>query len=107
DPNIQGIRGRPVKRLAVMRVNGDSMVSPRVSESIPKGAQIVVERGAAPSHGDTVVAWIRDLDLSGLKKFEEGDEVILSSLNPRGPVFRAGEHDIQIGGVVRLVIKTP
>lgn len=107
DPNITELRGRPVEKLAVMRVNGDSMVSPKVSSSIPKGARIVVERGAAPQAGDTVVAWIRELDLTVLKRYEEGDDVVLTSLNPRGPVFRSGDHDFIIGGVVRLVIMKP
>lgn len=107
DPNIPELRGRPVGKLAVMRVNGDSMVSPKVSQSIPKGARIVVEMGAAPAPGDTVVAWIRELELSVLKKMDEEDEVILSSLNPNGPVFRASEYDIEIRGVARLVMKKP
>lgn len=107
DPSITGIRGRPAARLAVMRVNGDSMVSPKMSNSIPKGSLIVVERNAVAQSGDTVVAWIRELDLSVLKKFEEGDEAVLTSLNPSGPVFRAGDHDFEIRGVVRLIIKSP
>lgn len=107
DPTLSGIRGRSAKHLAAMRVNGDSMVSPKTRDSIPRGATVVVEMGAVAQHGDTVIAWLNGLELSVLKKFEEGDEVVLSSLNPNGPVFRAGEHDIDIRGVVRLIIRPP
>lgn len=107
DPNLVWLGGRDLSRMVVMTVNGDSMVSPKAASSVPHGSKVVVERGAIPTDREFVVAWIDDLGVSVLKRFDEEDEVVLRSLNPRGPVFRAGDHDIQIRGVVRYVMFRP
>ena len=96
-----------MSRLVVLTVNGDSMVSPNAALSVPHGSMVIVERGAMPTDGELVVAWIDELELSVLKRYDEGDDVVLKSLNPRGPVFRAGEHKIDIRGVVRFYIGRP
>lgn len=107
DPNFDGLRGRDMSRMVVMVVNGGSMLSPRAATSVPHGSKVVVERGAIPVDGELVVAWIDDLGVSVLKRFDEGPEVVLTSLNKRGPVFRAGTHKIEIRGVVRLILLKP
>lgn len=107
DPRLPWLRGRNLSRLAVMTVNGDSMVSQNAAQSVPHGSMVVVELGAAPADGELVVAWIDDLSVSVLKRFDEGGDTVLKSLNPRGPVFRAETHDIDIRGVVRFVITKP
>lgn len=107
DPNLPWLRGRDPNRLAMLRVNGDSMVSPEAEESIPHGAIIVVEWGAMPQLRDFVVAWIHDLSVSVLKRYDEDEDVVLSSLNHRGPVFRASEYEIDLRGVVRIIMRAP
>lgn len=102
DPAVSGLRGRNMNNMRIMTVNGDSMASPSVANDIPHGSHIVVELGAAPTDGDIVVAWIDDLEVAVLKRFEEGGTTVLTSYNPSGPVFRAAEHDIDVRGVVRL-----
>ncbi len=107
DPSLPGIKGRPKSRLAWLWVNGDSMLSPSASESIPPGSMVVFEWGAAPEHRDIVIAWIEQLEIAVIKQFNEGNEVVLSSYNPSGPVFRAGSYDMDIRGVVRLILRKP
>ena len=107
DPRLPWLRGRDLSQLVVLTVNGDSMVSPKAALSVPHGSLVVVERGGMPADGELVVAWIDELELSVLKRYDEGDDVVLKSLNPRGPVFRAGEHKIDIRGVVRFYIGRP
>lgn len=107
DTRLPNLRGRNHDRLVVMPVNGDSMVSPKAHESIPEGSLVVVEVGAIPQHSDVVVAWIEDENLAVLKRYEEGSDVVLTSYNPNGPVFRFGEKQAEIRGVVRLVMRKP
>lgn len=107
DKNLSWLRGRDVTRLVTVDVNGDSMVSPNAAESIPHGSKLIVEVGAAPADGDFVIAWIDDLGVSVVKKFSEGSDTVLKSLNPRGPVFRAHEHKIDVRGVVRFIMLKP
>lgn len=107
DPNLPGLRGRPKDKLVVLPVNGGSMVSPKAHESIPAGSFVAVEVGAIPEQDDVVVAWIHDLELAVLKKFNEGPEVVLSSYSPRGPVFRSSEVQFDVRGVVRMVFRKP
>lgn len=107
DPVAFDLRGRDVNRLAVLKVNGDSMVSEKAAHSIPNGSKVIVEWGALPRTGDIVVAWVPEIDASVLKKYEEGPETILRSFNPLGPVFRAGEYEIDVRGVVRMVMHKP
>lgn len=108
DPRTDGLKGRRQDVLAEFRVNGDSMVSDGAREDTVKdGSTVIVEFGAPPQHGDLVVAWIDDLQTAVLKRYEEGPETILRSYNPNGPVFRSGQHRIDVRGVVRLVQNRP
>lgn len=106
DPMFPGLRGRDPKRLGMLRVNGDSMVSPSARQSIPQGSMVLVEWGAAPLPDDVVVAWLEGHETAVLKTFHETGDVILSSYNPNGPVFRASD-DIEVRGVVRLILRRP
>ena len=102
DPAVSGLRGRNMNNMRIMMVNGDSMASSELAQSIPDGSYVVVELGAVPRAGDIVVAWIDKLDTAVLKRFEEDDTAVLTSYNPAGPVFRASEYDMDIRGVVRM-----
>lgn len=106
DPILPGLSGRNVRRLRLLRVNGDSMVSPKAAESIPKGSMVLVEWDATPQPDDLVVAWLADYDTAVLKQYKEGSEAVLRSYNPHGPVFRSVD-DIDIRGVVRLIFRKP
>lgn len=104
DPLMPGLRGRPAGRLGLLRVNGDSMVSPKAAESIPEGSMVLVEWGAAPAPNDVVVAWLDAHDTAVLKQYQEGPDAVLRSFNPTGPVFRAAELPT-VRGVVRMVMR--
>lgn len=106
DPLLPGIRGRNTKQLGLLRVNGDSMVSPRAAESIPEGSVVLVEWGAAPADRDIVVAWLDSHDTAVLKEYQEGPETVLRSFSPEGPVFRADALP-SIRGVVRTIMRKP
>jgi SOS-response transcriptional repressor LexA len=106
DPHASGLRGRPAKNLVVVIVDGESMLSDRVSRSIPHGASVIIELGAVPVNGDIVAAWIPDHGTAVLKRYDEEDAVLRSN-NPRGPVFRLIDMDVEIRGVVRLVQYRP
>lgn len=102
DPHDSGLRGRPADKLVVLVANGDSMVSEQAARQIPHGAKLIVELGAAPRDGDIVVAWMAEREIAVVKQYREQDAV-LRSYNPKGPVFRVDDDDIDIRGVVRLV----
>lgn len=107
DPRTDGLKGRDPSVLAEVTVNGNSMISEGAAREVRDGSRVVVEFGAAPQHGDLVVAWIGDLDTAVFKRFEEGPETVLRSFNPHGPVFRAGQHKIDVRGVARLITLKP
>lgn len=107
DPSLPGVKGRPASRLRLVPVNGTSMVSPHASTSVPPGSMVLVEVGTIPQQDDMVVAYVEEYDAYVLKKYNEGPEVVLTSLNPVGPVFRASEVTIDVRGVVRLVLRKP
>lgn len=86
-----------------LKVNGDSMISDYASKIVPDGSHVVVEVGAAPEHGDLVVAWLPNRETLVLKLYQEDNHVVLRSYNPRGPVFRLGQEPIEVRGVVRMV----
>lgn len=104
DPNLPGVRGRAVTNLVAVRVNGDSMVSDRVSQSIRPGSHVIVELGALPQTGDVVAVWLTDRNMAVIKEYRDGPDSVLRSYNPTGPVFRLGDEPFEIRGVVRTVI---
>ena len=106
DPSLPGMRGKTGKHLGLLRVNGDSMISDNAVKSVPEGSMVLVEWGAAPVDDDLVVAWLEDHSTAVLKQYREGRDIVLRSFNPRGPVFRASD-DIDVRGVVRLIIRRP
>lgn len=106
DPILPGLRGRTSRKLGLLRVNGDSMVSMKVADSIPEDSMVLVEWDAAPAPDDIVVAWLDEHSTAVLKQFQEGDGAVLRSFNPRGPVFR-GDSGAVIRGVVRLILRKP
>lgn len=107
DLRTDGLQGRNPDVLGEVIVNGNSMVSENAARDVRNGSRLVVEFGAIPTHGDLVVAWVDDIDTAVIKKYEEGPETILRSFNPDGPVFRAGQHKIEVRGVVRLITIKP
>lgn len=42
-PILPGLRGRTQASLGLLRVNGDSMVSPKAAETIPEGSMVLVQ----------------------------------------------------------------
>ena len=102
DAHAEELRGRPHNALVALKVTGDSMVSENVSRSIPVGARVIVELGAAPVDNDVVAAWLPDYGTAVLKRWRE-EGAVLRSLNPLGPVFRAADTPVEVRGVVRLV----
>lgn len=93
----------PDDELYVLTVNGDSMVSQDVRQSIPPGAHILVRAVSTPKRTlevkpkQIIVAWIPELGSDGvgvLKRFGRGktDQVVLESYNPTGPRFPAQSY---------------
>lgn len=105
DPSLVGLRGRNVESMVVVTVNGDSMASPDVMRDIPDGSMVVVELGARPREGDVVVAWIESMDVAVIKRYGVDHHAVLTSYKPDGPVFRANEHEIDIRGVARQLVR--
>lgn len=103
DMSLPGLRGRPIDKLRMLTVNGDSMISDRAARNIPEGSVIVVELGAVPRPHDIVAAWLPEREAVVLKEYAEGAEAILRSFNPSGPVFRASEEPMEVRAVVRTV----
>jgi SOS-response transcriptional repressor LexA len=104
DPSL--VRGHATETLYALVVNGNSMLSEGARyEGVRPGSTIVVDAAEAPSHGDVVVAYVPEHDLTVLKLFQEGPEAALVSINPQGPTFRAGQYHLQHRGVMVLNIR--
>lgn len=95
-----------VENLFALRVQGDSMVS-QALERIPPGSTIIAEARKRPKDGDVVVAWVVCQGYEGgvLKVYHAHEEgQLLSSWNPKGPVFRFLEcEEVHIQGIVRQI----
>ena len=107
DARFPGLRNRAADTLRLVSINGDSMVSETASRGIEPGSMVVVEIDAVPRDNDVVVAWLPERETVVVKRYRESSDAILRSINPRGPVFRVSEEDIEVRGVVRTVIFNP
>lgn len=97
----------PPNRLVSMRVNGNSMASEKAARQIAPGSYVVIELGAIPTDGSLVAAWLPRRDLAVLKEYREDTSTVLRSYNPGGPVFRLGDEEIEVRGVVRMIVTIP
>ena len=86
----------------VLRVRGDSMID----EQIRDGDYIVVESQPDAPDGETVVALIRNQDVTLKKLYRRGSTVRLEPANPAVPPIELPAADVQIRGVVRGLIRT-
>ncbi len=86
----------------VLRVRGDSMID----EQIRDGDYIVVESQPDAPDGETVVALIRNQDVTLKKLYRHGSTVRLEPANPAVPPIELPAADVQIRGVVRGLIRT-
>ena len=107
DTRFPGLTNRAADNLRLIRINGDSMVSDTASRGIMPGSMVVVEIDCVPRDNDVVVAWLPERETLVLTLFREASDAILRSINPRGPVFRVSEEDVEVRGVVRTVIFSP
>ena len=109
DPRVapHQLASAPPGSLYALLVNGDSMVSDFAAKEVRHGSHVVVEVGAAPTHGNLVVAWLPTREILVVKAYQEGSDVVLRSYNPRGPIFRLGAEPVEIRGVVRMVVSYP
>ena len=85
----------------VLRVRGDSMID----EQIRDGDYIVVESQPDAPDGETVVALIRNQDVTLKKIYRRGRTVRLEPANPAVPPIEVPAADVQIRGVVRGLIR--
>ena len=85
----------------VLRVRGNSMID----EQIRDGDYIVVESQPDAPDGETVVALIRNQDVTLKKLYRHGRNVRLEPANPDVPPIEVPAEDVQIRGVVRGLIR--
>jgi len=85
----------------VLRVRGDSMID----EQIRDGDFIVVESQPDASNGETVVALIRNQDVTLKKIYRQGSTVRLEPANPAVASIEVPAEDVQVRGVVRGLIR--
>lgn len=107
DARLPGLMNRAADTLRLVKINGDSMVSETAARGIAPGSMVVVEIDAVPRDNDIVVAWLPERETIVVKRYRESSDAILRSINPRGPVFRVSEEDVEVRGVVRTVIFNP
>jgi SOS-response transcriptional repressor LexA len=98
-------QGVNLRKLYVVRVNGDSMYQENMRRPIPDGAWLVVEAGAVPAEGSIVVAYIPEKEIGVVKEYARvGNDVVLRSFKRGGPMFWSSEFpDMRVQGVVRAV----
>ncbi len=85
----------------VLRVRGDSMID----EQIRDGDFIIVESQPDAPDGETVVALIRNQDVTLKKIYRRGRTVRLEPANPAVPPIEVPAADVQVRGVVRGLIR--
>jgi len=85
----------------VLRVRGDSMIE----EQIRDGDYIVVESQPDAPDGETVVALIRNQDVTLKKLYRQGPTVRLEPANPAVAPIEVPAEDVQVRGVVRGLIR--
>jgi repressor LexA len=85
----------------VLRVRGDSMID----EQIRDGDFIIVESQPDAPDGETVVALIRNQDVTLKKIYRRGRTVRLEPANPAVPTIEVPAADVQVRGVVRGLIR--
>lgn len=107
DARLPGLMNRAADTLRLVRISGDSMVSETAGIGITPDSMVVVEINAIPRDDDVVVAWVPNRETLVIKRYRESSDAILRSINPRGPVFRVSEEDIEVRGVVRTVMFNP
>lgn len=80
----------------VLKVEGESMIDDHVMD----GDLVIVEKRTSPRDGETVVALIRNTDVT-LKRFRrEGRKIRLEPANPTYKPLVVDEEDVEIQGVV-------
>ncbi|HEX7041596.1 MAG TPA: LexA family transcriptional regulator [Trueperaceae bacterium] len=97
----------PPGKIVALRVNGDSMVSDTAARQIAPGSYVVIELGAIPRDRSLVAAWLPRREMIVLKEYREDSTAVLRSYNPGGPVFRIGDEEIEVRGVVRMIQTFP
>lgn len=85
----------------VLRVRGNSMID----EQIRDGDYVVVESQPDAPDGETVVALIRNEDVTLKKLYRRGRTVRLEPANPDVPPIDVPAEDVQVRGVVRGLIR--
>jgi repressor LexA len=85
----------------VLRVRGDSMID----EQIRDGDYVVLESQPDAPDGETVVALIRNQDVTLKKIYREGRMVRLQPANPSMAPLEVPAEDVQIRGVVRGLLR--
>jgi len=91
------------KRAFALRVEGDSMVNPHGSPSIPDGCIIIVNPDIEPNNGSFVVAKIPGEEKALFKKFvKDGPRCYLMPLNPKYREIEIDENCVIVGVVKRV-----
>lgn len=85
----------------VLRVQGDSMIE----EHIADGDYVVVDPGASPADGETVVALVDGENVTLKKLYREGSQVRLQPANATIPALRFDGSRVQVQGVVVAVMR--
>ena len=85
----------------VLRVRGDSMID----EQIRDGDYVVVESRPEARDGETVVAMIREQEVTLKKLFRRGRTIRLQPANPTLAPLELPAEDVHIRGVVRGLLR--
>ncbi len=89
------------RRRFVLEVQGESMID----EQIRDGDYVVVEACNNVRNGDTVVAILPGGDATLKQYYREGGRVRLQPANPDFKPIVVNEHEVEVQGVVRGVIR--
>lgn len=88
-----------------LRVEGDSMVGPPGTKSVPEGSIIIVDPQLEPHNGSFVVAKLPGEDKAVFKKFvKDGPRLYLMPLNPTYRPIEIDDSCIIVGVVKRAEI---
>jgi repressor LexA len=80
----------------VLKVEGDSMIDDHVMD----GDLVIVEKRTSPREGETVVALIRNTDVTLKRYRRQGRKIRLDPANPAYQPLLLDEDEVEIQGVV-------
>ena len=102
DDVTEGLMVKDTKELYICAVDGGSMKD----AGIVSGSKLIIEIDKEPSDGDIAVVKVNE-KYYVKRFFNEEESILLKSENDEFPDYHLNKEDIEVYGIVRLIITKP